>query len=51
MRMSYIYDYVVMNENIDEAVKKVVQIIHTVRCRTILHKEMIDQINATFSMK
>lgn len=48
MRMAYAYDYVVMNDDLDAAVEDVVHIISTVRRRTMLHKELIDQINATF---
>lgn len=43
------YDYVVMNDDLDAAVEDVVHIISTVRLRTMLHKELIDQINATFA--
>lgn len=49
MQMAYIYDYVVMNDNLEDAVDDVVHIISTVRRRTMLHKELIDQINATFA--
>ncbi len=49
MRMAYIYDYVVMNDDLETAVEDVVHIINTARRRTVLHKELIDQINATFS--
>ena len=48
MQMAYVYDYVVMNDDLDAAVEDVVHIISTVRRRTMLHKELIDQINATF---
>ena len=48
MQMAYAYDYVVMNEELEAAVDDVIHIICTVRCRTILHKKLIDQINATF---
>jgi len=49
MRMAYAYDYVVMNDDLNAAVDDVVRIICTVRRRTMLHKELIDQINATFA--
>ncbi len=49
MQMSYVYDYVVMNDDLEAAVEDVVHIISTVRHRTMLHKELIDQINATFA--
>ena len=49
MKTAYNYDYVVMNDDLENAVQDVVHIICAVRCRTILHKELIDQINATFS--
>lgn len=49
MQMAYIYDYVVMNDNLEDAVEDVVHIISTIRRRTMLHKELIDQINATFA--
>lgn len=48
MQMAYAYDYVVMNDDLVAAVEDVVHIICTVRRRTMLHKELIDQINATF---
>lgn len=48
MQMAYAYDYVVMNDDLDTAMEDVVHIISTVRRRTMLHKELIDQINATF---
>lgn len=48
MQMAYAYDYVVMNDSLDAAVEDVVHIISTVRRRTMLHKELIDRINATF---
>ena len=49
MKMAYDYDYVVMNNNLETAVEDVVHIICTVRRRTMLHKELIDQINETFA--
>lgn len=49
MRTAYSYDYVVMNDDLDAAVQAVIHIISTVRCRTHLHKKLIDQVNATFS--
>ena len=49
MLMAYAYDYVVMNDDLDAAVEDVVHIISTVRRRTMLNKELIDQINATFA--
>ena len=48
MQMAYLYDYVVMNDDLDAAVEDVVHIISTVRRRTMLHKKLIDRINATF---
>lgn len=48
MQMAYAYDYVVMNDDLEAAVDDVIHIICTVRRRTMLHKELIDQINATF---
>ena len=48
MQMAYTYDYVVMNDDLEAAVDDVVHIICTVRRRTMLHKEQIDRINATF---
>lgn len=48
MQMAYVYDYAVMNDDLNAAVDDVVHIICTVRRRTMLHKELIDQINATF---
>jgi len=49
MQMAYAYDYIVMNDDLDAAVEDVVHIISTVRRRTMLHKELVDQINATFA--
>lgn len=49
MKTAYNYDYVVLNDDLEAAVQDVVHIICTVRRRTILHKELIDQINATFA--
>lgn len=48
MQMAYVYDYVVMNDDLDAAVEDVVHSISAVRRRTMLHKELIDQINMTF---
>lgn len=48
MRMAYTYDYVVMNDDLETAVQAVVHIISAARHRTILHKELIDEINITF---
>mgnify|MGYP003473025789 FL=1 len=48
MRMAYAYDYVVMNDDLNASGDDVVRIICMVRRRTMLHKELIDQINATF---
>ena len=49
MQLAYAYDYVVMNDDLNAAVDDVVHIISTVRRRTMLHKELIDRINATFT--
>ena len=49
MRMAYGYDYVVLNDDLDAAVEDVVHIISAVRRRTMLHKQLIDRINATFA--
>lgn len=49
MQMAYVYDYVVMNDNLEAAVEDVVHSISTVRRRTILHKGLIDRVNATFA--
>ena len=46
--MAYAYDYVVMNDDLNASGDDVVRIICMVRRRTMLHKELIDQINATF---
>lgn len=43
------YDYVVLNDNLEDAVEDVVHIISTVRRRTMLHKELIDHIKMTFA--
>lgn len=48
MQMAYVYDYVVMNDDLDAAVEDVVHIISTIRRRTMLHKKLIDRINTTF---
>ena len=39
-----------MNDDLNAAVEDVVHIISTVRRRTMRHKKLIDQINATFSV-
>ena len=49
MKTAYNYDYVVLNDDLEVAVEDVVHIICAVRCRTMLHKELINQINATFT--
>ncbi len=49
MKTAYDYDYVVMNDDLETAVQDVIHIICTVRRRTMLHKELIDRINATFA--
>jgi len=49
MKTAYTYDYVVLNDDLETAVQDVVHIICTVRRRTMLHKDLIDQINATFA--
>lgn len=48
MKAAYTYDYVVLNDDLETAVQAVVHIINAVRQRTLLHKALIDQINATF---
>ena len=48
-QMKTAYDYVVMNDDLETAVQDVVHIICTVRRRTMLHRKLIDQINATFT--
>ena len=42
------YNYIVMNDDLEAAVEDVVHIISTIRHRTMLYKELFDQINATF---
>lgn len=42
------YDYVVMNDDLEKAVEDVIHIISAVRCRTMLHRKLIDRVNATF---
>lgn len=49
MKSAYLYDHVVLNNDLETAVQDVVHIICAARCRTMLHKELIDQINATFA--
>lgn len=48
MQMSYVYGNVAMNDDLEAAVVDEVHIISTVRRRTMLHKELIDQISAIF---
>lgn len=48
MQMAYVYDYIVMNDDLDAAMEDVVHIISTVRRRTMLHKKLIDRIKVTF---
>ena len=49
MKTAYLYDHVVLNNDLEAAVQDVVHIICAVRCRAMLHKELIDSINATFA--
>ena len=44
----YFFDYIVMNDQLDEAVQDVVHIIGAARRTTYLHKELIDQVIASF---
>ena len=44
----YFFDYIVMNDQLDEAVQDVVHIIAAARRKTYLHKELIDQVIASF---
>lgn len=49
MKTAYNYDYVVLNDDLETAVRDVVHIICAVRCRTRLHNELITQVHATFA--
>ena len=49
MPTAYDYDYVVLNDDLERAVEEVVHIISAARRRTVLHRELIDRINATFA--
>ena len=48
MKFAYFYDFVVTNDDLDEAVEKVIHILEAVRCRTTLHRAEIDRVNETF---
>lgn len=48
LRMAYAYDYVVLNDDLEKAAQEVASIICAMRRRTMLHKKLIDEINATF---
>lgn len=50
VKTAYPYDYVVMNDVLEDAIQEVVHIICAVRRRTHLHKELIDQVSATFDL-
>lgn len=49
LRMAYMYDYVVMNDELSVAVQDVIHIICAVRRRTQLHKRLIDEVNASLA--
>ena len=49
MKTAYAYGYVVLNDDLEMAAQDVAHIICLVHNRTMLHKELIDQINATFA--
>ena len=48
MKTAYDYDYVVMNDTLENAVEDVIHILCAVRRRTLLHRELIDRVYATF---
>ena len=48
MRLAYSYDYVIVNDDKEAAARELVHILCAVRRRTMLHKAMIDKVNATF---
>lgn len=48
MPLAYTYDYVVLNDDLETAVRDVIGIIEAARLRTSLNKETIDRINKSF---
>lgn len=48
MPTAHEYDYVVLNDDLERAVEDVIHIISAVRCRTMLHRGLIDRVNETF---
>ena len=48
VQMAYVYDYVVMNDDLETAVQDVIHILSAVRLRTMKNKDMIDRVNATY---
>ena len=48
MPLAYAYDYVVLNDDLEEAVGEVIAILQAARRRTSLNKETIDRINKSF---
>lgn len=49
MKRAYDYDYVVMNDDVERAAKDIMYILYAVRCRAILHRELIDRVNASYA--
>lgn len=48
VKMAYAYDYIVMNDNLDDAVEEVVHILSAAKRRAYLNKQLIDQVNRSF---
>lgn len=48
MPLAYAYDYVVLNDDLEQAVGEVIAILQAARKRTSLNKETIDRINKSF---
>ena len=48
MKCSYIYDYVVLNDDLDQAVEDVYHILRAHQHRTRYQKALLDRVNATY---
>lgn len=48
LKQAYACDYVVVNDQVEDAVEKVIHIIAASRCRMHLHKDKLDRLNMAF---
>ena len=49
MKYAPLYDYVVMNDDLDTAVQEVSAILTSIRCKSEYHKHLIENITKTFA--